>query len=64
MGVHRTCRWAGEIELTPIGAKLNGSWRVPLHLLEVDLGDGPARKPSGGGRGRERPQAGVAHMGT
>ena len=28
MGVHRTCGEPGEIELTPMGVKLNGSLRV------------------------------------
>ena len=28
-GVHRTCRRAGEIELTAIGVEVNGSWHVP-----------------------------------
>ena len=31
----RTCRWAGEIELTPIGVKLNGSGPVPIHGVPV-----------------------------
>ena len=29
MGVRRTCRWAGELDLTPTRVELNGSRGVP-----------------------------------
>ena len=40
MGVHRTCRRAGEIELTPIGVVLSGSRRVRHGWRHVDGREG------------------------
>ena len=45
MGVHRTCGEPDEIELTPIGVKLNGSRRVPVGTPASEPNTEPTQRP-------------------
>ena len=61
----RTCGEPDEIELTPMGVELNGSWRVLLAVDQVgnEGGEGLGRDGEGGGCGQRGKVEEVRHQG-